>query len=248
MNPLATIILAAGKGTRMKSEHPKVIFKMAGKAMINRVIDTANEIKSDLIVVVIGYKRDEVKALIPDRDEIKFAIQDEQLGTGHAVKVTEDHFKDFSGDVVILCGDVPLLRSSTLKDLIDYHRRNNMSCTILTAIMANPLKYGRIVRTNTGDFLSITEYKDASDEIRKIDEINTGIYCFKAKDLFSALHRIKAVNNQGEYYLTDTPGLLIKEGKRVGTVLLDDMMEASGVNSLEELSRLEQELLKRNQK
>ena len=247
MRKLATIILAAGKGTRMRSEHPKVIFKIAEREMINRVIDTASSLNSDLIVVVIGYKKEEVKAVIPQRTDVRFAVQQEQLGTGHAVMVTEDHFKGYSGDVIILCGDVPLLRSSTLNDLIDRHRQKGFSCTVLTAVMTDPLRYGRIVRSEKGDFLNITEYKDASEEIRRIKEINTGIYCFQAEDLFSVLKDVNDVNEQGEYYLTDTPMLLSEKGKKIGTVLLDDIVEASGVNSLEELKQLEQILLDREQ-
>lgn len=245
MKKLASIVLAAGKGTRMKANKPKVVFPLAGKPMINRVLETARKIDSDLITVVVGYKKDEVIATTEHNEKIKFVVQVEQNGTGHAVMVTEEQFKDFEGDVFILCGDVPLLRHQTLEKMLDHHRENNAACTVLTAEMDDALRYGRIVRNEKGNVQCIVEFKDANAEERMITEINTGIYCFDAKSLFKALKNISNNNKQNEYYLTDTLQILNNENKLVTSVLLEDMVEASGINSKEQLTKLENEYFKR---
>ena len=245
MKKTAAIILAAGKGTRMKSDKPKVIFELAGKPMINRVVRTANKINSDLIAIVVGYKKDQVINVVPKNSNIKFVEQVQQNGTGHAVMVTEEIFHDFDGDVFILCGDVPLLRYKTLEKIQQQHREENASCTVLTAFMNDALKYGRIVRNSGGNVQRIVEFKDATEAEKEIKEINTGIYCFDAKDLFEALQNIDNNNNQNEYYLTDTLEILNDKDKLVTSVILDDMVEASGVNSKEQLADLENEFLSR---
>lgn len=247
MKKTAAIILAAGKGTRMKSDKPKVIFKLAGKPMINRVVETANKINSNLVAIVVGYKKEQVIGVVPKNANIKFVEQLQQNGTGHAVMVTEEIFKDFEGDIFILCGDVPLLRHNTLERMKDHHQKYNASCTVLTAVMDDALKYGRIVRNSDGNVDRIVEFKDATDTEREIKEINTGIYCFDSKDLFKALQNINNKNNQNEYYLTDTLEILNKQNKLVTSVLLDDMVEASGVNSVEQLADLEAEFLSRRE-
>ena len=247
MKKTAAIILAAGKGTRMKSDKPKVIFELAGKPMINRVVETANKINSDLIAIVVGYMKEQVVDVVPKNDNVKFVEQVQQNGTGHAVMVTEEIFKDFNGDVFILCGDVPLLRYKTLEKIQEHHRKINASCTVLTAVMDDALRYGRIVRNSDGNVQRIVEFKDATAEEKEINEINTGIYCFDAKDLFAALHGIDNNNNQNEYYLTDTLEILDKKNKLVTSVILDDMVEASGVNSKEQLADLEAEFLSRQE-
>ncbi|MCK4956895.1 MAG: NTP transferase domain-containing protein [Candidatus Cloacimonetes bacterium] len=244
MKRTATIILAAGKGTRMKSEKPKVVFELAGKPMINRVISTAMKVDSDIIATVVGYKKDVVIDATIKNEKIKFVEQVEQNGTGHAVMVTRDEFANFDGDVFILCGDVPLLRHQTLEKILKEHRSSNASCTVLTAFMDDALRYGRIVRNNTGNVQRIVEFKDATEQQKEIKEINTGIYCFKVKDLFDALDNVTNENNQNEYYLTDTLEILNRKNKLVTSVILDDMIEASGVNSQEQLSELENEYLK----
>ena len=244
MKKLATIILAAGQGTRMKSDLPKVIFKLAGKPMINRVVETAQQIESDLIVVVVGHKKEKVIEVVPKNEKIKFVEQKNQNGTGHAVMVTEEVFRDFDGDVFILCGDVPLLRYETLEKMIKQHHKQK-AATVLTAIMDETLRYGRIVRNKNGNVQKIIEHKDASEEEKKIKEINTAIYCFDAQSMFSALNKIDNNNSQNEYYLTDTLEILNKENKVVTSVILEDMVEASGVNSKEQLANLEQEFYRR---
>lgn len=247
MKKTGTIILAAGKGTRMKADKPKVIFPLAGMPMINRVIATAQKINSELIAVVVGYKKDLVIGIIPANEKIAFVEQKEQNGTGHAVMVCRDAFKNFSGTVFILCGDVPLLRYQTLEEMLEKHLEENAQCTVLTAVMEDPAMYGRIVRNETGDVKGIVEFKDASEEIRKINEINTGIYCFESGDLFKALDNINADNNQNEYYLTDTLEILNNMGKKVISVVLEDMVEATGVNSQKQLQTLEEKFLQRKE-
>ena len=239
MKRVAAIILAAGKGTRMKSEMPKVVFPIAGIPMINRVVSTSKRLNCDKIAVVVGYKKDVVIEIVEENDFICFVEQVEQNGTGHAVIVTEDEFKDFDGTVFILCGDVPLLRYSTLKKMLVEHQENGASCTVLTAIMDDPLAYGRIIRNSEGNVEKIVEFKDANDAEKAVKEINTGIYCFDSQSLFGALNEVGNNNNQGEYYLTDTLEILNKKGKIVRSMVLDDMIEASGVNSREQLAELE---------
>lgn len=245
MRKVATIILAAGQGTRMNSEKPKVIFELAGKPMINRVVETAKKVDSDLIVVVVGYKKDMLIDTIPANDKIKFVEQIEQNGTGHAVIVTKKEFKEFSGDVFVLCGDVPLLRHQTLERMLQHHRKKNAACTVLTAVMNDALRYGRIVRNKDNSVQRIVEFKDATDQEKQIMEINTGIYCFDAQSLFLALEKVTNNNNQKEYYLTDTLEILNEEKKLVTSVILEDMIEASGVNSRKQLSNLENEFYRR---
>ncbi|NQV17651.1 MAG: NTP transferase domain-containing protein [Armatimonadetes bacterium] len=247
MKKLATIILAAGKGVRMKSDKPKVVFELAGKPMINRVVETAQKIESDIITIVVGYKKEMIIDIIPKTEKIKFIEQKEQYGTGHAVMVTENVFKDFDGNIFILCGDVPLLRAETLQKMLTKHKGTNAACTVLTAIMEDALKYGRIIRNENGNVLKIIEFKDASEKEKLVKEINTGIYCFDAKSLFSALKKVTNNNQQNEYYLTDTLEILNNDKKLVTSVLLDDMIEASGVNSKEQLNNLEKEYFKTNE-
>ena len=244
MKKLATIILAAGKGVRMKSDKPKVVFEFAGKPMINRVVETAQKIESDIIAIVVGYKKEMIIDIIPKTKKIKFIEQKEQHGTGHAVMVTEQVFKDFNGDIFILCGDVPLLRTETLQKMLTIHKEKNAACTVLTAIMDDALKYGRIIRNKNGNVLKIVEFKEATEKEKLVKEINTGIYCFDAKSLFSALKKVTNNNQQHEYYLTDTLEILNNNKKLVTSVLLDDMIEASGVNSKEQLNNLEKEYFK----
>lgn len=238
----AAIILAAGKGTRMRSDLPKVVFEIDGVPMINRVINTARAMNSERIIVVIGYKKDVVKAVIPKDDSIRFAIQDPQNGTGHAIMVCRDQIQDFEGLIFILYGDVPLLTSATLQKMYEVHLKEQSACTVLTAVLDDPLQYGRILRDENGDFNKIIEHKDATDEERIVKEINTGIYCYNSADLLWSISQLKNDNSQGEYYLTDTLEILKDKGKHISVVILTDNVEASGVNSPEQLKELENEL------
>lgn len=245
MKQTAAIILAAGKGTRMKSELPKVVHPLAKKPLIQWVVDTALSIDCSRVICVVGYKKEVVIDTIKADQRVSFVEQKEQNGTGHAVMVTADALADFDGTVFILCGDVPLLTAATLERMREHHLTSGAQCTVLTAFMDDPLRYGRIVRNADGSVQRIVEYKDASEEERAIREINTGIYCFDSKSLFNALNSVTNENNQNEYYLTDTLEILNKEGKLVTSVILEDMVEASGINSQEQLATLEAEYYNR---
>ncbi|MCB5266870.1 MAG: NTP transferase domain-containing protein [Candidatus Cloacimonetes bacterium] len=239
MNTLAAIVLAAGKGTRMKSERAKVTFPLADKPMVQRVIDTALALDCEKVAVVVGWKKDTVISCLNEDDRLCFVEQKEQLGTGHAVQMAEDSLKGFEGDVLILCGDVPLLSKETVGKLYQEHHNSGAAATVLTAVLDDAGKYGRMLRDDKGNICGIVEYKDASQEQRKIGEFNTGIYCFNKARLFEALAQIKNDNEQKEYYLTDTLSILYQAGERVANLILEDLMEVSGVNSQEQLAYLE---------
>lgn len=239
MSEIAAIILAAGKGTRMKSDQAKVIFELAGKTLIQRVVETAIKLKCDKICVVVGHRKDTVIAALDDFPDLEFADQSEQLGTGHAVLIAENKFKDFTGDILILAGDVPLLKAETLEKLVSHHQETNAACTVLTAVLDDAGRYGRIIRDSSSQVIGIVEYKDASEEQKKIGEFNTGIWCFKSSALFEAIHRIDNNNAQKEYYLTDTLSVLVSQGQKVEAVILEDLAQAAGINSQEQLADLE---------
>ncbi|MDD3716447.1 MAG: NTP transferase domain-containing protein [Candidatus Marinimicrobia bacterium] len=238
---LATLILAAGKGTRMKSDLPKVLHKVLGESMVSRVVNTAEKAGSSDTIVVIGHKKELVEQELSGR-AVRFAVQEQQLGTGHAVMMAEPLLKDFRGDVLVLAGDVPLLRAETLKKLLNTHRGDKADATVLSAIFENPKGYGRIVRTADGHYSHSVEEKDADEEIRKIPEINSGIYVFRAELLFHYLHFIGTENAQGEYYLTDVLPLMRKDRKRIALQVAEDPDEIQGVNTVEQLSAAEEKL------
>ncbi len=238
---LATVILAAGKGTRMKSDLPKVLHKVLGETMVARVVARAKEAGSSRIVVVIGHKKELVEKELTGKN-VDFAVQAQQLGTGHAVMITEPELKDFSGDILILAGDVPLLTSETLIKLIRTHHEEEADATVLSAIFDDPHGYGRIIRTPDGDYSHSVEEKDANDEIRKIKEINSGIYLFKSELLFHYLRFIGTDNIQGEYYLTDVLPLMRKDNKKIALQIADDPDEIQGVNTVDQLGEAEEKL------
>lgn len=244
MMKLATIILAAGKGKRMKSDLPKVLHPLNGRPMIHYVIDVAQAIGSEKVVLIVGHKREMVMEETKDRG-VEFAVQAEQLGTGHAVLQTRDLFRDFDGDVLVLSGDVPLLTAETIQKLIDIHQKEQPYATLLTAEMEDPTGYGRIVRDENGYLQQIVEEKDADDTIRKIKEINVGIYLFRSKPLFDTLPLIKNDNKQGEYYLPDVIKIWVSEGKKVVPVLTPNVEETHGINNVDQLKRAEKILLQR---
>lgn len=243
MTSLAAIILAAGKGTRMKSARAKVTFPLAGKPMIQRVVDTAIQTDCDNIYVVVGYQKDSVIACLEEDKRLEFVEQTEQLGTGHAVMMTEPVFDSSAEDVLILCGDVPLLTSETLHKLCQVHRNSRAACTVLTAWLDDAGKYGRILRVDEHQISSIVEYKDATPEQLEIQEWNTGIYCFNSAALFTALKQISNANQQQEYYLTDVVAILHQSGQKVASVVLDNLSEVAGVNSQEQLAELEDQFI-----
>lgn len=236
------IILAAGKGTRMKSRHPKVVHKVCGKEMVNHVIDTSKKSGVKDVVVILGHGSETVKESIPTDSLI--AMQTEQLGTGHAVKMAKEYIND-NDTIVVLCGDTPLVQEDTLKRLFDYHVEKGYVATVLTTVVDNPTGYGRIIRDNQEDLLKIVEQKDATEEEKLAKEINSGIYCFDGKSLREALDLIDNNNAQGEYYLTDTIKIMRDRGQKVGAYNGSTIEELMGVNSRVELSKAEEIMRKR---
>lgn len=239
MSRIALIILAAGKGTRMRSEKAKVLHEIGGRPMLSYVLDRAREIGSKKTVVVIGCQADMVKDAFPESG-VTFVEQREQLGTGHAVMQTEKAISRFNGDVLILSGDVPLIMSETLKGLMDAHKKSKAILTVLTAEPEDPYGYGRIIKDSKGNIKEIVEEKDASSaKEKKVKEINTGIYCVASDFLFKALKRIEPKNVQKEYYLTDIVGIAVKDRKKVATYKVSDPREVMGINSRVELAEAE---------
>ncbi len=238
MNKLSTVIMAAGKGTRMKSDLPKVLHPLNGRAMIHYVIDVAEQLHSEKIILIVGHKRELVEKEC-SRRPVEFAVQASQLGTGHAVKQTAPFFSDYDGDILVLSGDVPLLTVETLKELVKQHQENRAIATLLTARLEDPTGYGRIIRDADGRVKAIVEHKDATPEQLNIDEINVGIYVFRARPLFNALNRIKNDNAQGEYYLPDVIPLFLQENKTVNAVVAQSFDETRGINTVEQLKEAE---------
>lgn len=240
MSMFASVILAAGKGTRMKSRLPKVLHSVCGQPMLLHVIDAAREAGIDRNIVVIGHEAEMVRAAIDT--EVEWAFQMEQLGTGHAVLQTEPLLEGFRGSIVILCGDTPLITPGTLKELTERHLQSGDAATVLTSVLEDPSGYGRIIRDESGMVLGIVEHIDASEDQLMIREINTGVYCFKAQKLFAALKEISPANSQGEYYLTDVLGLLRQDGEKVGAVIAVNPHEMAGINNRIQLAGAEKEL------
>ena len=236
MSELVAIILAAGKGTRMRSKYPKVLHKVGGKPMLQHVIDAASAAGADKKVVIVGHEAELVEAMVGNQGTI--ALQAEQLGTGHAVMQTADALKDFHGTALILCGDTPLLDGEELKKFCEAHQESGAAATVLTAIMDDPFGYGRIVRDANGNVQGIVEQKDATEEQKAIKEINTGIYCMECPQMFDVLATLTNDNAQGEYYLPDVATGAIGEGKRV-RVIETSAAEVAGINSRAELAAAE---------
>jgi len=242
--PVVAVILAAGKGKRMKSDLPKVLHQLCGKPMVEYVIDTAKELGVQRIILVVGHKGNQTQESLKNH-RVEFVVQEDQLGTGHAVLQTKQLLSDFDGDVLILCGDVPLLRADTLKKLLEEHRRKKVVATVLTAVLDDPSHYGRIIRDEQEMVQEIVEAKDADADQINIKEINTGIFCFNRASLFSVLEKITNNNKQGEYYLTDAIKLLRDQNFPVWGMVVPDPIETLGINSPEELKKMEKILLKR---
>lgn len=234
--PAAAVILAAGLGKRMKSSKPKVAFEICGWPMVRHVAESVRECGIARSVVVVGHGREAVEKCLADVSGVSFALQAEQRGTGDAVRAAIPALADFSGDVVVLCGDVPLIRAATITRLLEAHRHAQAACTILSVTLDDGGAYGRIVRDDAGQFVAIREAKDASADERTIGEINSGIYAFDATALRETLPRIGNANAQGEYYLTDVPGLLAASGRGVQAVSLASEDEVLGVNNFAELA------------
>ncbi|MCL4509831.1 MAG: sugar phosphate nucleotidyltransferase [Bacteroidetes bacterium] len=248
--PFQTVILAAGKGKRMKNpDLPKVMYKVNGKPMVDHVVELAHKLGSLSVIAIVGFKREVVIDHLREAfgNEVTFAVQEEQLGTGHAVMQIEQMLKDFNGDVLVLSGDVPLLTEKTMRQLLKKHQESGAVMTVLTAKINDPTGYGRIIRLSDGHVDRIAEEKDAAPEEKKIDEINSGIYVFKCKELFDALHHLSPENAQHEYYLTDVLGYFAHHGMRVSAVLAKHFDEIRGVNTVDQLSEAEKALQTNNE-
>jgi len=246
-NQLNVLIMAAGLGTRMKSKRAKVLHQLGGLPLITHVTRTARSLNPQSIVVVIGHQAEEVEEVV--RGEIGeiagFALQAEQRGTGDAVESARQFLQNSDSILVILSGDVPMIKSETLRKLVEHHRNTNSDCSILTVRLENPTGYGRVVRDEENAFARIVEQKDATDEERQVKEINSGIYCFNTRKLFQALRSVEPTNQQGEYYLTDVPAILLREGGVVTCFLHQDAREVSGINTRADLAEFEN-LMRRN--
>jgi bifunctional UDP-N-acetylglucosamine pyrophosphorylase / glucosamine-1-phosphate N-acetyltransferase len=249
---LDVLILAAGLGTRMKSDKAKVLHRLGGRPLVAHVCRTAATLDPHRICVVVGHQAEQVEDAVRQElndDRIFFALQKEQLGTGHAVLSARGALDgNETSTLLVLSGDVPMIRPDTLVRLVNQHRSHRgrgASCTILTVKVDDPAGYGRIVRDETGRFEKIVEQKDASEDERKIKEINSGIYCFDSKLLFSALTDVRNDNKQGEYYLTDVPRILREAGESISLFPHNDFREVFGINNREELAEMEKVLRRR---
>ena len=248
MNPPVAIVLAAGKSTRMKSSLPKVLHEVCGRPMIEYVLDAVRAAGVQRIVVVIGHQADRVRGELSGHDDVDFALQSEQLGTGHAVMMCEAALADHDGKALILAGDTPLLRGESLAELLGVLDSEEAACVIGTAVTEQNEGLGRIVRDGQGEFVRIVEQKDAAPEEAAIEEINTGCFAFDSKLLFQSLQQIRPNNVQGEYYLTDCPAVLLAEGRRVVASPSLNIEEAMGVNTRVQLAEVSRVIQQRTQK
>ncbi len=240
----AAVILAAGKGTRMKSENPKVATLLAGKPLLVHVIEHLVSAGFRRLIFIVGYKQEVVREIVPEIDDVsmEFAVQAEQLGTGHAFQCSAEALSDYRGPVLVASGDMPMLKPESFGKLLSSHESANNAVTVLSAHLDEPTGYGRLVRDDDGRLTRIVEEKDADDDVRKIQEINTGTYIFQSPGIFDVLRRIGSNNAQNEYYLPDAVELYRNEGANVGSMILDNAVEARGVNSPDDLAALEREM------
>lgn len=222
------VVLAAGKGTRMKSKLYKVLHKVCGKTMVEHVVDAAQGVNPAEIVTIVGTGAGDVEKVLADKS--KFAFQEKQLGTGDAVMTAREELGDKDGATLVVTGDTPLFTTDTFNELFKYHAEKGNAATVLTAKAPNPFGYGRIIRDDQGNVLRIVEQKDGKPEELKVKEINTGVFCFDNKKLFEALKHVNNDNAQGEYYLTDVLEILRNSGERVGAYRMPDFSESLGVN------------------
>ncbi len=239
----AVIILAAGKGTRMKSSLAKALQPFSGQPLLAHVLKAVNPIKPLRTIVVVGYQSEAVKSRFGG-EPVEFAEQTEQLGTGHAVMQAEQALGDFSGAVLILCADMPLIKTQTLRKLLERHEQTQAQCTLLVLKTPEVRDFGRVFQDGEGNVSKIVEAKDCSPEEKTVDEYNAGVYCFDKESLFNALREVGCDNEQREYYLTDTIGYLADRQNRVQSIITRDSEEILGVNTEGDLQRAEQIFLK----
>ncbi|MEI4771517.1 bifunctional UDP-N-acetylglucosamine diphosphorylase/glucosamine-1-phosphate N-acetyltransferase GlmU [Psychrobacillus sp. FJAT-51614] len=237
------VVLAAGKGTRMKSSLYKVLHPVCGKPMVEHVVGNMEKLGVDKIVTVVGHGAETVQSELGNRSE--YALQAEQLGTAHAVLQAETSLSTLSGTTIVICGDTPLITAETMNDLLTHHKQSGAKATILTAIANDPTGYGRIIRSEDGNVKSIVEQKDATAEEQLVNEINSGTYCFDNKALFKSLKLVKNENAQGEYYLPDVIEILQNEGEVISAFAAKDFDEILGINDRIALSQAEQTMQSR---
>ncbi len=236
MDKFKAVILAAGKGTRMQSDLPKVLHKVDGKPMVHYTIQAAKDAGATDVIVIVGYQGQLVKREIVDY--VEFVEQREQLGTGHAVKCAQSLLGN-DGDVIVLCGDTPLITADTIHKLYEKHKHESNGVTVLSAIMDDPTGYGRIIRDDDGNFLKIVEHKDCTEEELEVKEINSGMYVFNAEALNASLGLLTNDNAQGEYYLTDTVSIIKNAGLKINALPVEDNNEILGVNTIAQLEEAE---------
>jgi bifunctional UDP-N-acetylglucosamine pyrophosphorylase/glucosamine-1-phosphate N-acetyltransferase/UDP-N-acetylglucosamine pyrophosphorylase len=240
--PAMAVVLAAGKGTRMRSELPKVLVPVAGRPMVRYVIDALKAVGVGRIVVVVGYRSELVRQELQGVAAVEFVDQTEQLGTGHAVMMSRSALAEHDGPVVVVAGDSPMLQADSVATLLTEFHKRHAACLLGTIRRDDPHGYGRIVRNDAGEFIGIVEEKDATPEQKAIREINVSTYVFNSSDLLWALDRLRADNSQREYYITDCPGILLAAGKRVAALDVLKPCEALSINSVDELAVVENEM------
>ena len=247
MNAITSVILAAGLGKRMNSSLPKVLHPLAGKPLIFYSLDIARSLGIEKRIIVLGHQIEKIKDIVNSIDREAICVhQREQLGTAQALQEVEPYLSDFSGMILVLSADVPLLKQSTLYEIINHHKNSSACCTLLTAKLENPMGYGRIIRNKSGEVVAIVEQRDLSGKEELINEINGGIYCFNSKELFTALASVKRDNEQKEYYLTDVIKIMRDRGGLIKGIILEDPSEIMGLNTQEELSHVNQIMYRRN--
>ncbi|HYM99250.1 MAG TPA: NTP transferase domain-containing protein [Aestuariivirgaceae bacterium] len=242
MHDAVAVVLAAGMGTRMKSDLPKVLCPVLGRPMIEFVLDALEAAGVRRMIGVIGYRADDVRSALATRINVEFALQTERLGTGHAVKMAQDRLARHDGPTIVVAGDSPMLQASSVRMLLDHFREHHPACLLGTLHKTNPAGLGRIVRDGSGEFAAIVEEKDASEAQRRITEVNMSTYVFDNAELLHALDLLKNENRQKEYYLTDCPGILKNEGKLVQALPVLQPCEALSINTVEELAVVEAEM------
>lgn len=239
MNAPVAVVLAAGKGTRMKSELPKVLCEANNRPLVSYVIDALREAGVDGLVAVVGYQADMVKQRLSDVPNLQFAMQTEQLGTGHAVMMCREQLKEHDGPVVVVAGDSPMMQSSSIKALLDEFKNSKPACILGTLKHEDPTGLGRIVRDASGKFTGIVEHKDATEDQLKINEVNMSTYVFDGPKMLAALDRLDNKNTQNEYYITDLPAIMLADNEDVRALPVLKPIESLSVNTVEQLAEVE---------